>query len=396
MYMSDSTKTSGAAVSRHAAIPVLYTFFVMGFCDVVGVATSYVKTDFGLSETVSGFIPSMVFLWFLLLSVPTALLMNKIGRKNTVQLSNLFTFVGMMIPIFTYNFATCIIAFIFLGIGNTMLQVSLNPLLTNVVRKEKITSSLTGGQVIKAVSSFLGPFIAAFASLRLGNWKYLFPIYAFFTLLSAVSLMLTKLPEERGDDNGATGLKQTFSLLSDSTILLLVLGIVFVVGVDVGTNTVAPKLLMERAGLAVESAGLGSSVYFLARTVGSLLGTFLLVKLNDRKFFFYNILVAIAAVIILFFVQGRAGILALLAVIGFSCSCIFPIIFSLALKARPEKANEISGLMITGVFGGAVIPPLMGLMSDVMGSQAGSLLVIGLCMFYLLFCSVKMKSLKTI
>ena len=218
----------------------------------------------------------------------------------------------------------------------------------------------------------------------------------FIIFLKIIQIKKTKLPEERGDDNGATGLKQTFSLLSDSTILLLVLGIVFVVGVDVGTNTVAPKLLMERAGLAVESAGLGSSVYFLARTVGSLLGTFLLVKLNDRKFFFYNILVAIAAVIILFFVQGRAGILALLAVIGFSCSCIFPIIFSLALKARPEKANEISGLMITGVFGGAVIPPLMGLMSDVMGSQAGSLLVIGLCMFYLLFCSVKMKSLKTI
>ena len=368
----------------------------MGFCDIVGVATSYVKSDFGLSETMSGFIPSMVFLWFLLLSVPTALLMNKIGRKNTVQLSNLFTFVGMIIPFFAYNFATCMIAFVFLGIGNTMLQVSLNPLLSNVVRKEKLTSSLTGGQVIKAVSSFLGPFIAAFASIQLGNWKYLFPIYAFFTLLSAVSLLTTRMPEEDREIDKASGLKETFSLLSDKKILLLVLGIVFVVGVDVGTNTMAPKLLMERTGLALESAGLGSSVYFLARTIGSFLGAFLLARLNDRKYFFYNILAAVASVIVLVFVKDRAGILALLAMIGFTCSCLFSIIFSVAIKSRPEKANEISGLMITGVCGGAVIPPLMGFMTDVMGSQNGSLLIIGICMLYLLFCSVKLKTLKSI
>ena len=96
-------------------IPVLATFFVMGFCDVVGIATSYLKQDFGLSESLAGFIPSMVFIWFLFLSVPAALLMNRVGRKTMVQLSNLITFAGMLIPFFWYSFPACMLAFILLG-----------------------------------------------------------------------------------------------------------------------------------------------------------------------------------------------------------------------------------------------------------------------------------------
>ncbi|NCB98407.1 MAG: MFS transporter, partial [Bacteroidia bacterium] len=143
--MSDSEKNSIGKI-----LPVLFGFFVMGFCDVVGISTSYIKIDFNLSETMAGFIPTMVFLWFLLLSVPTAMLMNRIGRKRSVQLSNVITVVGMMIPFFSYNLVTCMIAFALLGIGNTILQVSLNPLLTNVIKGERLTSSLTAGQVIKA------------------------------------------------------------------------------------------------------------------------------------------------------------------------------------------------------------------------------------------------------
>ncbi len=375
------------------AIAILYTFFVMGFCDIVGVATANVQSDFHLSETMAGFIPSAIFIWFLLLSIPVALLMNRIGRKRTVQLSNIVTLAGMLIPFVSYTLPTCLIAFALLGIGNTILQVSLNPLLSNVVRGDRLTSSLTAGQVVKAVSSLSGPFIALFAAQSLGNWKYLFPIFAGFTLISAVWLMCTRIPEEERSEGGS-GIGATFALLGDGKILLYFLGIVFVVGVDVGCNTVAPKLLMERVGLDVGHAALGSSAYFFARTVGSLLGAFLLIRLNDGKYFFYNILVALAALVLLAFVPGRLGILACLAVIGFTCSCIFSIIFSEAMRCRPDMANEISGLMVTGLVGGALIPPLMGLFSDIAGSQVGSLFVIGICMLYLVFCSVKLLRQK--
>ena len=367
-------------------IPVLATFFVMGFCDVVGIATSYLKQDFALSESLAGFIPSMVFIWFLFLSVPAAILMNRIGRKAMVQVSNAVTFVGMLIPFFSYTFASAMVAFILLGIGNTLLQVSLNPLLTNVVKGERLTSCLTGGQVVKAVSSFCAPFLALAATAAFGNWKYLFTIYAAITLLSFLLLEVTEIPKEAGNGK-ATSLKEAFGLLGDKTVLLFFLGIFFIVGVDVGTNTVSAKLLIERCGMDVEKASLGASVYFICRTIGAFLGTFLLARMDDIKYLKINLFLAVIAMTFLFFVRPAWAILAGIGGIGFFCSSVFSVLFSQALKARPEKANEISGFMITGVCGGAVIPPLMGLATEWVGNQRGSLLVITLCLAYLVWCA---------
>ena len=367
-------------------VPVLATFFVMGFCDVVGIATSYLKQDFALSESLAGFIPSMVFIWFLFLSVPAAILMNRIGRKAMVQVSNAVTFVGMLIPFFSYTFASAMVAFILLGIGNTLLQVSLNPLLTNVVKGERLTSCLTGGQVVKAVSSFCAPFLALAATAAFGNWKYLFTIYAAITLLSFLLLEVTEIPKEAGNGK-ATSLKEAFGLLGDKTVLLFFLGIFFIVGVDVGTNTVSAKLLIERCGMDVEKASLGASVYFICRTIGAFLGTFLLARMDDIKYLKINLFLAVVAMTFLFFVRPAWAILAGIGGIGFFCSSVFSVLFSQALKARPEKANEISGFMITGVCGGAVIPPLMGLATEWVGNQRGSLLVITLCLAYLVWCA---------
>ena len=379
-------QTMRPLIRKFNFIPVLATFFVMGFCDVVGIATSYLKQDFALSESLAGFIPSMVFIWFLFLSVPAAIAMNRIGRKAMVQVSNAVTFVGMLIPFFSYPFVSCMVAFVLLGIGNTLLQVSLNPLLTNVVKGERLTSCLTGGQVVKAVSSFCGPFIALAATAAFGNWKYLFTIYAAITLLSFLLLEVTEIPREAAEGKQTT-LGQAFGLLKDKTVLLFFLGIFFVVGVDVGTNTVSAKLLIERCGMDVDKASLGASVYFICRTAGAFLGTFLLTRMDDIKYLKINLLLAVVAMALLFFVQPAWAILAGIGGIGFFCSSVFSVLFSQALKARPEKANEISGFMITGVCGGAVIPPLMGLATEWVGNQRGSLLVISLCLLYLVWCA---------
>ena len=371
-------------------LPVLFGFFVMGFCDVVGIATSYVKQDFGLSETVAGYIPSKVFIWFLLKTVPTARYKNRVRRKAMVQLSNIVTFVGMLIPFVHYSFASCMAGFVLLGVGNTMLQVSLNPLLTNVVSGARLTSMLTAGQVIKAVSSFCGPFIAAFAVSAFGEWRYLFPIFAAVTLLSMIWLMFTDVKRETVS-SGTSSSGAVFSLLKDRTVLLLFLGIFFVVGVDVGTNTLAPKLLMERDGMSVDQAGLGSSLYFVCRTAGALTGSVLLARVRDVTYFRINILVAMAAIVALAFAGNTALIMVIIGCIGFFCSSIFSVIYSQAMKSRPDKANEISGLMIMGVSGGAVIPPVMGLLTDLIGNQTGSVIVIAVCMAYLTFCSFWLK-----
>ncbi|MDD2997111.1 MAG: MFS transporter, partial [Paludibacter sp.] len=302
-------------------LPVLFGFFIMGFCDVVGITAMHVKEDLlgsyspEFRDTLSNLIPVALFSMFLIFSIPTGMLMNKIGRKKTVLLSNLITIVAMFIPLIEYSFAMSLVAFALLGIANTILQVSLNPLLTNVVQGDKLTSSLTAGQFVKAISSFCGPFIAAFAASALGNWQYIFPIYAFITLISTAWLMATPIKEE-AVTNKASSFGEVFGLLKDKTILFFFLGIVFVVGVDVGLNTAAPKILMERAGLNSIEAGYGPSMYFAFRTAGAFLGAILLAKYSPSGIFKIITVTAVLALIALIFAADKIAIFALLAIVG--------------------------------------------------------------------------------
>ena len=375
--------------SLKALIPVLFGFYIMGFCDIVGFSTSYVKAEFGLSETLAGLIPSMVFLWFLLLSVPVSLAMNKLGRCKMVIAGNAVTFIGMIVPLINFSFVSCLIAFALLGIGNTILQVSLNPLLSNVVDGKGLTSALTAGQVIKAISSFSGPFVATFAASCMGDWKMMFLVFAIVSVLSGLWLAFTSIEEE--EVTRVSGIKEVFSVLKDNKVLVFFIGIIAVVGVDVGMNTLAPKMLMERCGLSVEQAGYGSSVYFFCRVLGSFLGTFLLTRMADKSYYMIHSILGLVVLCALAFASSNIIILLLLGLAGYSFSSIFSVIYSQALKHKPEYGNEISGLMITGVFGGAIVPPLMGLSADMIGSQVGSLLVIAVFAIYLIVCGFKLN-----
>lgn len=377
--------------SLKSALPVLFGFWIMGFVDVIGISVSYAKEQFGWSETQAGFLPFMVFFWFLILSVPVASLMNRLGRKNTVLLSMLFTFVGMALPYFLFNEWTCYFAFALLGIGNAILQVSLNPLLQNVVSGKMLTSSLTAGQLIKALAAFVGPLLAAYSSFHLGGWEMMFLIYAVITLLSTAWLHFVPVSREETVDAGSS-MGATFGLLKDSRILVLFLGIICVVGLDVGMNTVIPKLLIDRIGVGVEEAGYGTSVYFAARTLGAFLGVFILAKVSEKLYFTSNMLIALLALVGLILADSYTGILIFVCIIAFCAAGIFSVIYSLAMKTMPHRANEISGLMITGVSGGAVVPMLMGVATDACGSQVGSLLVLGVCIAYLLLCSFTVKT----
>ena len=371
-------------------LPVLFGFFIMGFCDIVGVATSYVKTEFGLSESLAGLIPSMVFLWFLILSVPVSILCRRFGRRKMVIAGNIITVAGMLIPLAVFTFPACLCAFALLGIGNTILQVALNPLLTDVVDGEALSSSLTGGQVIKAVSSFSGPFIVAFAISFSGNWKMMFPIFAALSILSALWLALTPIKEK--NEAGSASVNSVFSLLGDRFVLMLFLGIVCVVGVDVGINTLAPKILMERCDMPMAEAGFGSSVYFLCRVAGAFIGTVLLTKISDRKYYLFHLVIGLAVIAVMFAgISQKTLLMILIGCTGYAFSSIFSVLYSQAMKHIPEKADEISGLMITGVFGGALVPPIMGIFSDMTGSQTGSLIVIAAFALYLLFCGFRLK-----
>lgn len=374
--------------SKYTILPILFGFFVMGFVDVVGISTNYVKHDFGLSDTLANLIPMMVFLWFAIFSIPTGMLMGCIGRRNTVGVSLGITFVAMLLPLFLYDFASVLLAFALLGIGNTILQVSLNPMVASVVSPGKITSVLTLGQFLKAVSSFLGPLIAGTAASFWGDWKWIFAVYAVTTLLSVVWLLAGVHEEEQKMVQSST-FTMVGSLLKDRYIGMLFLGILFIVGIDAGLNTTIPKLLIEKTGMAVSEAGLGSSLYFSARTIGTFVGAFLLARVASDRFMQYSIGIGLISLVLLLLADSLLWISILVVIIGLACSNVFSIIFSYALRHLPERDNEISALMIMGVSGGALVTPLMGILSEGVGQAAGLSLLV-LCLLYLGWVSFRL------
>lgn len=372
------------------ALPVLFGFFVMGFCDIVGISSDYAASAFGWNSTMAGLIPSAVFIWFFFLGVPVGLLMNRIGRKNTVLLSCTITVVGMILPLISYTSVTTLIAYALLGIGNAILQVSLNPLLRNVITDEKLlTSSLTAGQVVKAVSSFVGPFIVLMAVNWFGDgdeqkWYLCFPIMGAITLTSGLWLLFTDIPREIKTE-GRTSFGSTLALLRNPIILMLFFGIFFAVGTDVSTNFISSKIMISRYGYTKEMAGIAPQVYFVLRTIGAFFGVFALTRISERKYFQWNILACIVVVVLLAFVESDCLNFICIGAIGFLCSCVFPIVYGMALKAIPDKANEISGLMIMAVAGGTV-SFLVGAANDSFGISGG-VIVILLQVIYLTVCA---------
>ncbi len=377
-------------------IPVMLCFFAMGFVDLVGTASNYVQKDLGLTDSEANLFPSLVFFWFLIFSVPTGMLMNKIGRKKTVLISLVITAVSLIIPIFGDSYAAMLAAFSLLGIGNAVMQTSLNPLVTNLISGDKLASTLTFGQFVKAIASFLAPILAAwgattyFPTFGLG-WRALFVIYAVISFLSISALAATPIREERPDK--ASGIGECLKLLGRPFILLCFIGIMCHVGIDVGTNTTAPKIIMERLGLPLEEAGFATSVYFIFRTAGCFLGAFILRAMSPKIFFAASVVMMLAAMGILFTCDSLSAIYVGLALIGFGNSNIFSIVFSQALLSSPSEKNEVSGLMIMGLFGGTIFPLAMGYAADAMG-QNGAVAVMTLGVIYLLFYTLKIKTIK--
>ena len=349
----------------------MLVFFTMGFVDLVGIASNYVKLDLGLTDSEANIFPSLVFFWFLIFSVPTGMLMNKIGRKKTVMLSLVVTFVSLLIPCFGDGYMVMLVSFSLLGIGNALMQTSLNPLLSNIITEDKLASSLTFGQFVKAIASFLAPYIAmwgataAIPSLGLG-WRVLFPVYMAIAIVAILLLGAASIKEEAPEGRPST-FAECIALLGNPFILLMFVGIMCHVGIDVGTNTTAPKILMERLGVDIHAAAFA------------------------KKFFVVSVVLMVASMAGFLLFDSKVLLYVSIALVGYGNSNVFSILFSQALLSMPQRQNEVSGLMIMGLFGGTVFPLLMGFASDALHSQTGALLVLVVGVFYLLFLFTKLR-----
>jgi fucose permease len=368
----------------------MLAFFVMGFVDLVGTITNFVKEDFGLSDSIAKLLPAMAFFWFFVFSVPTGLLINRIGRRKTVVLSLAVTSLALLVPMFGYTFPIMMVSFSLLGIGNTLIQVSINPLISNLISEKKLASTMTFGQFVKAIASFFGPVVATWASVSLGNWMLLFPIFMTVSILATFWLGFTKIEEEKEQGNG-TGFTGCIKLLGNGVILLSFIGIMCHVGIDVGINTSAPEIMKEYFGMTREDAGISSSIYFLFRLIGCLIGTFALVRWSGKTFFIISVMLMAVSITGLVAFHAKEVVYVCIALVGLGNANIFPVIVSQALLRMPDRKNEVSGLMIMGLIGGSIFPLLMGKASDMMGTQTGALIILGIAVLYLLAFSRKLE-----
>ncbi len=375
-------------VDKRLLMPVLAGFFIMGFCDIVAPISGRIAAEFPASEqSAVSFLPTMVFLWFLILSAPLSALMNHVGRKAMAIIGYVFTVVGLMVPYAAGE--GCALGWYFagfglLGIGNTAIQVAINPLLATIVPGERMTSYLTVGQIFRNTSLLLlAPIVTGLVAAT-GSWRLLLPIYAALTVVGGVWLQLTTVAEPPRAAKTA-GMADCFSLLKNSTVLICTLGIVCFIAADVGIGFLSVRLI-DSEGSILTTTG-----FYACRIVGTLIGAVVLVRYSDVKYLRLNMILALALCAALLFVRNEAAIYAAVGILGFAMACVFATFYAVATKAVADKANEVAGLMIMAISAGAVSGPVCGAIIRWSGNPHLGMLFVGACIGYMLWASVKLK-----
>lgn len=369
--------------------PMLAGFFVMGFCDIIGTVMNQVKAECNLSDVVAGFLPSMIFMWFFFLSLPTGVLCGKIGRKNAVLVSMVITIAAMFVPLAAgpTRWWLYAVSFALIGIGNTIIQAALPALMSNVVPSDQLTSRISLGQFVKAICASLTPVFVYLTATALGNWKLLFPLYGVLTIACAIWLLLTKIPDERETAQASQKTQTTFAsclgMLRHPYVLAMTVGIFFSVGADVGFGCTIPEFLKSVYQVDLNKAGMGPTVYFVAKTIAAFVGAIVFAKVSAAKCFPWAMGVGLVATAGIFFAPNPTAFLVCVFVAALMTANSFGMCMGLAIDREPAKANEITALMVMAIVGGAVVTPVIGFAQDAFGAT-GILAVLLACIAYLL------------
>ncbi len=361
-------------------LPIFLSFYVMGFIDLIGVFSGYVKKDFGLSDSMAQLLPGVVFIWFALVPIPAGIFQDRKGKRLTVNLGLIITTLGLLVPFVYYSSITAILGFMILGIGNTILQVSANPLLFNISAKGNKAANLSLSHLIKAIAAISGPAITAALAGFAGNWRLVFPVYAGLSLIAAAWLFLMNTKESKFVKPPAT-FGGILSLLRKKFVAIMIVATFLVTGFNAGLNANISGFLLHRFAIPIESANQGISILVASLAIGLLVGSLVLRKIRPVNFLYGSVLVTLLGLTGIMVTReiNLARIMIFVAGIGFSN--IFPVLFAMIVERMPEYDNELSALIILSMTGGAIIPPVMGLITNYAGVTT-SMLVPAACILY--------------
>ena len=379
-------------MKKIAILPVLAGFFVMGFGDIIGTVMNQVKAECAANaDTISWLMPIFAYVWFLVISIPTGIVAGRIGRRNTVLVSLVVTIAAMLVPLAANaeRWYLYVVAFALVGIGNTIIQAALPALMSNVVPSDRLTSRISLGQFVKAVCAALTLVFVYLTATALGNWKLLFPLYGALTAVVAVWLWVSDIPDERCQNNSPTHplahpttFASCFAMMKEPYVAAMTVGILFSVGADVGFSVAIPEYLKNVYKVDVNVAGMGPTVYFVAKTAAALGGAVLFARISAARCFPWFMGLGLAATVEIPFLPSATAFLAVVAFVALLTANSFGMCMGLAIEKSPDKANEITALMVMAIVGGGVVSALLGMAQSAFG-PVGIVATLGACIAYL-------------
>lgn len=377
------------------AAPIFLAFLCMGFGDAVGPFVGLAKETFSLSNLEAQLIAFAGFIMFFFLSVPMGVFQDRRGKKFTLILGLCIALAGLIIPVIggLNSYPLFLLTVFMLGAGATILQVAGNPIMREVSPEGKYARNLALGQFVKAIGSLAGPILVLVAARWWGmDWSLLFPVFSAVLLVTVIITGLTPIREHREANAATASFSSCLKLLGNGSVAMMVLGIFLYVGAEVCMSSGIPIYLNSEFGIDISSMGVGGvGLFFVSIMTGRFLGSVILNWIPARRFLLITAIVSILGILGLFSGNQYIGI-ASFVVIGLGFANVFPLIFSIAIDAMPERSNELSGLMIMAIVGGALIPPLMGLVADQTSVLIGFVVPL-CCAGYILW--VALRSLKT-
>jgi len=372
----------------------------MGFGDVVGPLVGLVKDTFKLSYTMAQLIPFMGFIMFGILSVPMGIYQDRKGKKFILVLGLVVALIGLIIPMLNgmygpkvqfnpgeyFSFYVTLLSILLLCAGATILQVVGNPIMRDISPEGAYSKNLSLAQSIKAIGSSLGFLLPPLALIAFGlDWTILFPAFSILIVLNLFLVGPLQISEQKDPNSKPASISSCLSLLRNGYVFIMVMAIFLYVGAEVAMSSGVPMHLKENFGIAKLGLWVSWAIFFLPILLGRFTGSLILSRIPAKKFLVLTVFIAIVGVLAIF-TSNQILTYAGVVLVGLGFANIFPLVFSITIDHMPQRSNELSGLMVMAIAGGAIVPLIMGKVADI-SNVLTSFAVPLVCLLYISFAS---------
>jgi len=373
---------------------ILLIFFVISFLtNILGPLIPDIIDSFRLSLTLAGFLPFSFFIAYGVMSIPAGFLVERYREKRIIFTAFVVAFVGALLFATFPNFPVAMVSLFLIGLGMAMLQVAINPLLRVAGGEEHFAFTSVLGQLVFGLASFLSPQVYTYLVKNLQSysgeenvvikalakvvpadlpWISLYWVFTVVTIVMILIIASVRFPKVELKEDERAGAKETYKhLFKNKIVILYFLGIFAYVGSEQGVANWISKFLLIYHRYDPQTVGADTVSYFWGLlTAGCLLGLLMLKIFDSRKILIWFTGAALISLTFALFGSGKVALFAF-PLVGFFASVMWSVIFSLALNSVKKHHGSFSGILCTGIIGGAIVPLIIGWLGDLFGLRLG-------------------------